>query len=322
MDPTQILLWVVALPVGVSTALGAVILLWGRGDAERGARLGWLGGVALAAAYLAGHLGVLGAPASLGVTVTTEWLPLYAALVGVPLGALEAWRFERGWRWLPRALASALLLGFMLKAKVQYTWTTGEAVRAVLLTGAACMVAWLFVDILRHSPPPPDDVEVGEGGPGAALVTLTWLGLTALTLAMGSSLKLGMLGGVLTAAFGPFLVVTWFRRDVPALRGAFPVMALVWQALVLRGVFYASTPKLAAVLLIAACFGSGISTWPLVRRRPWWQGALASTAMLSVFAASAVGLTYYETFVRAEAEAQEGPGDEDYGSMYGDFGGS
>jgi hypothetical protein len=318
-DPAQILLWVVALPVAVAAAVGVPALALGRGDPAKARKLGWLGALALGAGYMAGHLGVLGWPRSLQTTLTTEWLPLYAALLGVGLGVLEAGRFERGWRWLPRFAASAVLLGFMLKAKVVNTWEAGEAVGWIAAAAVGCGVSWLFLDVLRHSPPTPDDVEVGEGGPGAALAALALLSSTAVVLVMGSSLKLGLLGGVLAAAWGPFLVLTWFRRDVPALRGAFPVLLLVWQALVLRGVFYASLPKLAAVLLIGSFFGSGLGTWPLWHRRPWWHGALAATGLLLVFAGAAGGVTYYVTVVQAEAEAEQDSGP-DYGSAYDSYG--
>jgi hypothetical protein len=100
----------------------------------------------------------------------------------------------------------------------------------------------------------------------------------AAALALGRSGVLGQMGGALSAALGPLVLLALLVPQRTA-RGAIPVFVLLLAALAMSGHFFAELPAASALLLFVA---------PLAAVRRWWLG----TAVALVLVGVAIYLSY------------------------------
>jgi len=217
---------------------GALLALahwfWGRNSPA--------GAFAVGAGYLAGHIAAAGWPA-LPPAEATQWL-FYFALAGLLAGALDtsvrASSLSRVGVWL---LSSAILLGLLLRIKIQSAWTAPQSI--LWLTALAAVTLVLTTSLLKIARP-------NAGAIFTLLVAAIVCGGTGIALVLSGSLLLGQLGFVLAAAVGVALLAAWFFREMPLATGAVPVIVLLLIGLWVSGYFYADLPALSAVLFALA----------------------------------------------------------------------
>jgi hypothetical protein len=265
-----------------AAATAAVLLLawrpWRRGLAPE--RTAWGVGLALAAGYLVGHVGVEGGrpPWPPREAVDRLWYLTFAAAA---LSLLDGWRRCPAWpRWLLRA---ALWLGavWALALPALLQPGVGEAVPTLLGLGAAGLLFWAAL------------AAVARRLPGAALplALLPTAAGTAVLLYRCHSARLAQLAGVVTAALLPVLARSCAR---PALTVATAPVVLLLPGLWLMARFYCDPPApvTSLALLTAAALAAGGGCLPGVRRRPAWQRNLLAAALatsLAVLAVAQVG---------------------------------
>jgi hypothetical protein len=219
----------------VAAGVCGFALYWGKERARDA-----LGPLAIAFAYLSGHLVITGwlpfPPAD-----TTNWLPYFAlaaAVFGTSCGVLATKAWARVFIF---ALISAGALGLLLKPKFQYGCSLSEGcIWVACLAGALVLLAIILDALARRSA---TTVEV------PAFLLIICAG-TFGALMLSGSMLLGQFAAVLGAAvFGSLVFIA---RKVAFGRGIVPVFSLLVGALVVSGYFFAELPATSAVLLAFA----------------------------------------------------------------------
>lgn len=213
---------------------------------------------------------------------TIYFLP-HIALLGVVAGLMLDRCFKR-----PLLRAAVLLLGSFLAAylatqhRVKGQWSAGES--AAWLAGLTFLnlIAWVEPDVWMRI----------TLKPGARLALLAWLAFSACAGVMlfSGGAALSQIAGAFAAACGPFVLLAWWRPDLPMMRPAVGVLGLALPTIMTLQ-FYrwpagADTPDDAIawdrVMIIAAILVVLIpakvlmgETGPLRSRRPWVQTLLA-----------------------------------------------
>ena len=202
----------------------------------------WGAPVALTTAYVAGHVGVLGAPAW-PPAEATHWV-FYLTIAAGALGLSESLSSRRSrWRlWLPRAVLAVGAVPALLKPYVDYTWTPEQSV--VWILGIALLSIGFWVELAWALPELP-------GTTGWWVLIVLGSGLSV-TLVLWASLTLGLLAGVLAASCGGALFVSLWARGRPMASVTVPVLGVVLGLLILSGYLFAELPAGSALLLAAA----------------------------------------------------------------------
>jgi hypothetical protein len=271
---SQALLYGALLPAAVSAA---VLLLtwrpWRRDLPPEGTA--WGVGLALAAGYLVGHVGVEGGrpPWPPREAVDRLWYLTFAAAA---LSLLDGWR--RGPAWLRRLPRAALWLGAVwLLSLAALRQPGGEAVPTLLGAAAAGLLFWAALAGLARRLP----------GPALPLALLPTAAGAAVLLYRCHTIRLAQLAGVVAAALLPLLARSCVR---PALMTATAPVVLLLPGLWLTARLYAYTtpPATSLALLAAAALAAGVTCLPGVRRRPAWQRNLLTAALAVLLAVVAV----------------------------------
>jgi hypothetical protein len=238
------LLWGMAVPAALSLVLAAAVGGWRWGVA-----------LAMATAYMAGHVaigGLPGPPAAEGQSLVetlanlrprqaSDWAliaALGAMLVGVGISCSCVSAAGVG---LGRILLAFAIVNAVLWPRARGSWDAEQALVHVQAAIAIALVVWWSMD------------ELADRRRGA-LVPLV-LGLTAAAAAVLTALegsqRLGQLLAVLAAGLLGCFLVALFRRSMDFSRGAMAVSMTVLTALLLSAAFYLPGYPLWAALTIA-----------------------------------------------------------------------
>jgi hypothetical protein len=269
---SQPLLYGALLP---AVAVAAVLLLtwrpWRRDLPPE--RTAWGVGLALAAGYLVGHVGIDGRP-PWPPREATDWL-WYLTFAAGALSLLDGWRLCPTWlRWPPRA---ALWLGAVWVLARPSLGPGDATVPTLLVAGAAGLLFWAALAALARRLP----------GPALPLALLPAAAGTAVLLYRCHSAKLAQLAGVVAAALLPVLARSCVR---PTLTMATAPVALLLPGLWLTGYCYCDPPAPPAslALLAAAALAAGALCLPGVRRLSAWPRNLLAAALAALLAGLAV----------------------------------
>jgi len=226
----------------------------------------WPAAVAVGAGYATSHALIRGAPEALPADATQ--LLFHFALAGALLGVVED-KLPVAARWGARAVGSAAIPWLLLRGLEEHTWeSTTEAVSWYAGLGLGLFLVWSVLEWRARQ----------VAGMAQPLVFCLVAGGGAAALALGRSGVLGQMGGALSAALGPLVLLALLVPKRTA-QGAIPVFVLVLAALVMSGYFFAELPATSAVLLCVA---------PLAAVRRWWPGAVVALLLVG----AAVYLSY------------------------------
>jgi hypothetical protein len=240
--PEQILPSVI-VALAVAAGVCGFALYWGK---ER--MRGVLGPVALAVAYLSGHLMITGR-VSFPPADTTNWLP-YFAVAAALLGGACALVVVKSWaRVFIFALLSAGALRLLLRPKFQYGWSLGEGwLWVACLAFVFVLLAAILDALVRRSAMA---IEV----PAFFLMTC---GGTFGALLLSGSILLAQFAAVLGGALLGCLVFA--AAKVALGRGMIPVFSLLTGSLLVSGYFFAELPATSALLLV---FAPALALFPI-----------------------------------------------------------
>ncbi|HKE01255.1 MAG TPA: hypothetical protein VKE69_09615, partial [Planctomycetota bacterium] len=227
MDPTQALLFGVALPAAVA---GVALLVAGV------TRLRFLAAAAVALAFAAAFVEIVGRP-SFPPKESTHWLPWVAA-AAVAAALLEPSPLLGK---AVRAIACvAVPVVFLSRLPGSWTEPTRVVWAAALVGGTA--VVWLSLDGLARAAAP------------SAMLAATWIVAAASAVAIGlsGSAVLGQLAGAVAAALGAALVLCVWKPASAVAPGVVPAVALLLPALWICGRFFAELPLSAMACLAAS----------------------------------------------------------------------
>ena len=190
---------------------------------------------------------------------TSTFAQLVRFLVVIALAAVLVWLLVRP------------LLVFSWTGRSGYYWIGGIALTMSLL--------WLALDVLARR----------AGGRTLALVMATAAALSALTILLSGSQKLGQLGGMLTAALFAVAVVGMFLPRASVARGMVPVYAALQTSLVVTASehVYASLLTPHAILLLVAAPMAWLGQ-VVPARRPRTRAAVQLVAGVAPAAVAAI----------------------------------
>lgn len=262
-------------------ALALVVMAWRPWRAAAGARYATTGGLALAVAYALGYWAASGLP-EWPPQQATEWLVLLAGLAGV-------WGAVAGVSRLPQVLRVAGVvavvgLGYWLQFEplFRYTWSTAEAVLWLAGVTVLGVMAWVAMERLF----------VNEPATVGAFAACVLTGASAVVLALGGSIFLGQLTGVLAFALAVLaLAARWVPQSSLAF-GSGGALVVLWVGLWMNGAFYASVPAAAfiALWLMPQAAWLRRAGW-LAERSGWQRGLMISGSGLAL-ALVAAALTW------------------------------
>jgi hypothetical protein len=271
---SQPLLYGIVLPAAASAAV--LLLTWRPWRRDLAPELtAWGVGLALAAGYLVGHVGIDGRP-PWPPREATDWL-WYLTVAAAALSLLDGWRRCPAWlHWLPRG---ALWLGavWVLARPPLRQEGGGEPVLTLLGLGATGLLFWAALRAVARRLP-------GAALPLAVLPTAAG---SAVLLYRCHSARLAQLAGVVAASLLPVLARSCAR---PTLMVATAPVVLLLPGLWLTGRFYCDPPAplTSLALLATAALAAGVGCLPGVRRRPAWQCNLLAAALAVLLAVLAV----------------------------------
>ncbi len=265
----------IAKPILLGVVLPAVLsglwLLpaWRRRDDTVSDSGRWVGPLALATAYIAGHVGTLGWPPFPAIEANqwVAWFTIVAAVMGV----VEAARAVPAWRqWMLRVLLLAATLWLVLRPMVDYSWEPGQAVLWIGGIGALALGLWVELELV-----------LPRLSPAAGWLTLLLqVSGGAAALAMSGSLALGLLAGGLAAGVGAALVLSLVLGGRPITATVIPVPGLVLTGLLTAGYFYSELPALSALLVAASPLAALLAAVAMRGRAPLLTVAVQATAQL------------------------------------------
>lgn len=243
----------------------------------------WVGGLALALAYVVGFVGLLGRPAW-PVTQAHHWLVwlLPAALL---LALLQtAWRIPTVAHWLGRAVLLGAMYYLMFRTQVKYeTWTSNQFYLYVTLMTGVSLALWAFWDSAR--------TQLSEAQLGWHAMVFSLLSSVALVLS--NTAKLAQLMGVMVAGLGVWWVFSWFARwrgvRLTWTQGVFPVFVMIHAGLGFNGYFYANMTTLTGAMLLTAPLLLAVVP-RFVSLRKTWQAVALHTLLVVVPIGIALGV--------------------------------
>jgi hypothetical protein len=300
------ILWGVVLPAGVAAAAVLLGALFGRRWRLRRAMVPLGIGIGFSVGFAALVQRVPPAPPLDSV----DWL-FYAAVVVGALGAIDSFFWDvpaardgrappdarvldyaRDERRAPRkslpfALArfavvlalSAVLVWLLVRPLLVFNWTGSSGYLRIALVALLMSLMWLALDALAAR----------AGGRTMALGLAIVAALSALTVMLSGSQKLGQLGGLLTSALFAAAVLGLFFPSLLTARGMVLVYVMLHTSLALTASehVYASLTTLNAILLLIAA-PLGWICLLLPARRLALRAAAQVVAMVVPAAAAAI----------------------------------
>ncbi len=268
------------LAVLVPAALSAAILLAAWRPWKRRGRLPdgrWSGGIALAAAYAAGHAVIAGVPPFPPVDVT-NW-PFYFGIGAAALGVAGAWRRGGVARQGVRGAAALLVAWLLLRPLAAGGWPAAETLLWISGIAGVLLGVWASTAALAER----------SSGSGVGLALFIVAAGTGAVLYFSGTASLAQDAGALASGlFVCFLIGLGCPRFSLA-RGGAAVAAVLLVSLWTCGYFYTEDmPAASAAGLAAAVIVAWIGRWPALRRRSK-RGAVV-VQQLAVVAAVAVAV--------------------------------
>lgn len=268
------------LAVLIPAALSAVILLGAWRPWKRRGRLPdgrWGGGIALAAAYAAGHAVIAGVPPFPPVDVT-NW-PFYFGIGAAGLGVVGVWRCGGMVRQVGRGGAALLVAWLLLRPLAAAGWSAAEGWMWIPGTAAVLLGVCASTAALAER----------SSGSGLGLTLFIVAAGTGAVLYYSGTASLAQGAGALASGlFVCFLIGLGCPRFSLA-RGAAPVAAVLLVSLWTCGYFYTEDmPAASAAALAAAPSVAWIGRWPALRRRS--RRGAAVVQQLAVVAAVAIAV--------------------------------
>lgn len=212
--------------------------------AARGGQPGRVAPAALlfAAAFAAGHVGLLGVPPHPGgerALSSSDWTAWFA-LVGGLLLAFDGF-LGRGAPLLRLALVGSLL-GLALQATIEYQWEGRQVWTGLAAVGGTAVVLLVAVgDGLRRST-----------GPSLAIALLVAATCLAVCIALTGSVKIAQTTGLVCSVLGALMIVRWRFPEVPLGFADGTWLVLVLLGLGITAHFYSELLQLDALLLAGA----------------------------------------------------------------------
>ncbi|HAA57108.1 MAG TPA: hypothetical protein DCE42_20250 [Myxococcales bacterium] len=234
----------------------------------------WFGGLALAAAYAAGHIGLLQFPSM----TTTGSIPrlFWCAVFAVGLAALESFlKLPTIVKWLVRVvflgIVGYLMFGYIVAAG---TWTTGKAALNISLMAGLGTLFWFLTE---------DATSEQTDTHTAWTYMLYALGLS-IVLVLAESAKLAQLCGALVSGIGIWWVSSWFGarigKSLSLSRGVAPVFIVLSVGLAAIGKFEANLHTASAFLLVVPMVLLALQTRFLQRDVLWQRIGLQAGLLL------------------------------------------
>lgn len=287
------ILWTVAAPVAVAI-VGVPLAAWlHRGEMAWRRAPAWLG-LVVAAAYAVGHWGLRGWK-GLPPGDVHDWMP-FIALSSALLLACSSCAGSGWWQTVLCLLLTTGAAAALLRPRF-----AGWSATDLALWVGGLGVAWALVLIVWER-------GVRAATPGVAAVGLLLAALwSSLALVIFGSMTHGQFAGMLAAALGVVMTLSWLRSEWWSDAGAATVAGLVLPALWLLGIFYLDLPRWAPPLLALAGCAPWLAAIPALRARAPWQ-RLALVAFVSALAAAPVLIAG----VLASLKAADGGGGPSY----------
>lgn len=282
MSPVRILLLNVLLPAIAASVV--LFIAWRRTLPMAGGK--WAGAVAFALGYLIAHFAAFGMP-PFPPTDATQWLA-YLALTAMVIGLVESfWRAPSWARWLWRWVFSGLMLWFLLRPMVAYTWGVPKGGAWLLTLSLVMLTFWTALDTLT---------ERVAGALLPALLFITVLG-SSVALLLGRSASISQLCGGVAAILAVSVIFGWRQPNFTLAKGAVAVLTVLLFGFWLNGVFYAYLPMVTAALLALSPMAGWLGQTPPMHRLPAWQSvsvqllaALLLVGIANVIAVRLLGL--------------------------------
>jgi hypothetical protein len=252
-------------------------------------RWAWAGALGVAIGYIAGHLFIRGVPPFPPIEVE-DWLPILAVVTSLA-GVIDvSWTLPRFARRLIRlglTVATVLLLARPMIANV---WpTTAEAAAWIAGLVAAMVAVWSIVD---------GTVAREHGSIVPFVLGFTMAGL-AVVQGLSSSLVLARMSGAAAITIAPLAFVARRWPNDRRVRGALPVVIVLFAGLIMAGFFYSEVSRGSALILALAPLSVALTR---VGRRHWIGGLLAVVVGLAAVGA-AVGIAVATATPEPSAEA-------------------
>lgn len=247
-------------------------------------RSGWAVALSVALGYVAGHLFIRGVPPFPPIEVE-DWLPI-VAVVTFLAGVIDvSWSLPRLARRLIRLGLSVATVLLLARPMIANVWpTTAEAAVWVAGLVAAMVAVWSIVD---------GTVSREHGSIVPFVLGLTMAGL-AVVQGLSSSLVLARMSGAAAITIAPLAFVAWRWPNDRQVRGALPVVIVLFAGLIMAGFFYSEVPRGSALILALAPLSVALTR---VGRRHWIGMTLAV-----VVASTAVGVSLGIAVVTATPE--------------------
>jgi hypothetical protein len=116
----------------------------------------------------------------------------------------------------------------------------------------------------------------------------------ALVFLQNHSLSLAQMSGALAACMGGFVILGWWRPQLPAIRGAIPVYVLVMLGLLIVGRGFATgwdSTHWSYVLAAAAVASPVLTLIPPLKKLTPWTGTLIGFLLTLALCAAALALS-------------------------------
>ena len=231
--------------------------------------------VALAAGFLAGFTGLVGASSYAFPPQTVQQLLPVVAVIALVLGLLETlWRSNPWVLWGVRLVVLELLLWRVFNPFLNHPfesrrWSLEQAFTNFALTTVVIVVSWWFLDRLFTQGQVKQSAEGGRLRtvlPAALLVVMAG---SSIGIVLAHSIIMAYLTAALTAAFGALavlcLIMPGWRVPVSTSPLVILLLALPWLSV------YGSLPVVSVLLLVAALgLLWGAARW-LGSTTPLWQ---------------------------------------------------
>lgn len=277
MDPTTRPVLFALLVMLAPALLSGVVLLVGA-LARRGQPLGWIGALAVGAAYLVGHFFALPAPPKFPPASSSDAL-YWSGVIALAAGLILGWRSRAAW-WSALIVAGATCgaIYFSLQ-RIVGRWGSEEAVSVFVVAAVAVALAFLATE------------RIASKSPGAAAPLTLWIVATGCAIAhvLSGAVTYSSYSAVWAGTLGAALVLVWMRRDTNFARGLSAPVLVQLTTLCAAGVYLAELPRGAALLLILAPVGAAFVTDTRAqrigpRRALVWRAILVAAPVLAATA--------------------------------------
>ncbi|MFQ5456230.1 MAG: hypothetical protein ACE5EA_08520 [Nitrospirota bacterium] len=257
----KIVMYNILLP---SVLSGSVILVVWQMKSRGVAHDRWGVALGLLLGYVAGHIGIMGWPTFPPGDPTTGWFVYIASAAFATVLAESAWRSSRWAVWTVRTLLMGVTCWLILSPFIKYNWGMGETiVRISVIVLIMLVLCKILEDIGRY----------GSEGMSALLLTLLAT-VESIVILLSHSVLLAQLQGVITAALGAAVVLTWLLPQVSLVQAGISMVSMLSVAHAISAIFYADMPVNSGAFLVAAP-AAALLIW---RRGAGWKETLLGFA--------------------------------------------